>query len=172
MRPANGCSLARLGFRRTLFRPKSSSACRQLLPGVRGRQVTHRVGQQFVDQALGQGLGVVHEDELAALLRFPVRDEADGRDRELCEVGVPDRCAALLPVDQPRRLLDRRASDSSTGMTSSPMRARSRRCRPARLPRSSPARRTRATTALGSIAPSDSRYRRIALMWLRTSGRW
>ena len=27
------------------------------------------------------------------------------------------------------------------------------------------------TTALGSIAPSDSRYRRMARMWLRTSGR-
>ena len=41
----------------------------------------------------------------AALLRFTVRDEADSSDRELCEVGVTDRCAALLTVDQPRRLL-------------------------------------------------------------------
>ena len=99
MRPANG----RLGEIAEV-QPRQD-LCRQLLPRVRRRQVALGVGQQFVDQALGQRLGVVDQDELRALLRLALRDEADGRHRELGKVGVADRGAALLAVDQPGWLL-------------------------------------------------------------------
>ena len=62
-------------------------------------------GQQFVDEALGQRLGRVDQDELRALLLVGVGDERGDADRETVDPGVADRGAALLAVDDPAGLV-------------------------------------------------------------------
>src|SRR3954470_22106886 len=54
-----------------------------------------------MDQALGQRLRRVNEDELRTLLCDLLRDEGINEDRELVDFGVAYRCGALLPIDDP-----------------------------------------------------------------------
>src|SRR6266702_3474795 len=68
-----------------------------------------RTGQQFIDQALGQRLGRVDEDELGSLLLVRSCDERGNADREAFYAGVADGRAALLAIDDPSWLVLLRA---------------------------------------------------------------
>jgi hypothetical protein len=61
--------------------------------------------QELVDEALRQGLGRVHEDELLALLLVVVGDKPHDTDRESIYRGVADGGDPLLSVDHPPRPL-------------------------------------------------------------------
>ena len=126
-------------------------------------------GEEFVDEALGERLRGVDEDELLALLGLGGRDEGDDADRERCRrrlgVGVLERRHPLLAVDDPPRLLvvggvGVDGDDEDAERPPSPRGQVSR----GRLPGgSNQTPFSKATTsALGRRGASDSRYVRMA----------